>query len=109
MPGEGSDNSLEIYRFLAVSSLFDTAERSRLKFCLSSGLLESLHSLSFMSDFISGVTQGLCLGGMVMVFLGATWSNAEVIAEERDDSIVSMSPGLLDWMTADGRRSISCS
>ena len=44
-----------------------------------------------------------------MVFLGATWSNAEVMAEERDDSIVSMSPGLLDCMTADGRSSIRCS
>ena len=38
-----------------------------------------------------------------MVFLGESRSNAEVKAEERDDSRVSMSTGLLDWVTADGR------
>ena len=36
LPGEGSANSLEMCSFLAVSSLFDTAARSSLKFCLSS-------------------------------------------------------------------------
>ena len=41
----GSDNSLEMCSFLAVSSLFDTAARSSLKFCLSSGLFEPLDSL----------------------------------------------------------------
>ena len=38
-----------------------------------------------------------------MIFLGATRSNAKVMVEQRDDSRVSMSTGLLDWMTADGR------
>ena len=38
-----------------------------------------------------------------MVLVDETRSNAEVMAEEMDDSRVSMSTGLLDWMTADGR------
>ena len=59
--------------FFAVSSLFDTTARSCLNCYFSSELFEPLDnfyalSLSFISDFISGVTQGLCLGGMIMGF-----------------------------------------
>ena len=49
-----------------------------------------------MRDFISGVTQGFCLGGMVTVLLGATRSNDEIIAEDRDASRLSMSDELSD-------------
>ena len=49
-----------------------------------------------MRDFISGVTQGLCLGRMVTVLLGETRSNDEMIAEERVASRLLMSSGILD-------------
>ena len=45
LPGEGSDNSLNMCWFLAVSSLLDTAARSSFKLCLPSGLFEPLDSL----------------------------------------------------------------
>ena len=49
-----------------------------------------------MRDFISGVTQGLCLGGMVKVLLEATRSSDEIISENRDASRLSMSDELVD-------------
>lgn len=49
-----------------------------------------------MRDLISEVMQSLCLGGMVMVLLGATRSNDEIIAEDKDASRLSILGELLD-------------